>query len=111
MCDIIYYREKNSANNPCHSGSFFRTRSSHVKLNWLTLLQTNLRPYGNQDFFGVNGVVTKLKYFSYINAIMAQSIPYNFERRLGSTQLAIIKRFRKGYTFACLSRRAEHSFC
>ncbi len=111
MCDIIYYREKNSATNPCHSGSFFRTRSSHVNLNWLTLLQANLRPYGNQNVFGVNEVVTKLKYFSFINAIMAQSILCNFERRLGSTQLAIIKRLRKGYTFACLSRGAEHLFC
>ncbi len=35
------------------------------------------------SFFGVNGEVTKLKFFSYINAKMAQSILCNFERRLG----------------------------
>ncbi len=34
-------------------------------------------------FFGVNGVVTKPKYFSYMNVRMAQSILCNFERRLG----------------------------
>ncbi len=55
---------------------------SHVNLNWLILLQTNLRPYGNQVFFGENGVVTKL-YSSYVNAKMAQSILCNFKRRLG----------------------------
>ncbi len=42
-----FYREKNFANNPCQSGS------SHVNLNWLILLQANLRPYGNH-FFSVN---------------------------------------------------------
>ncbi len=34
-------------------------------------------------FFDVNGVVTKLKYFSYVNARMAQSILCNFDRRGG----------------------------
>ncbi len=75
-CDIIYYGEKNFANNPCHSGSFFRIRSSHLNLNRLILLPANRKHYGNH-FFGVNGVVTKL------NARMAQSILRNFERRLG----------------------------
>ncbi len=75
-------REKTSTSNPCHSGSFFKNRSSHVNLNWLILLPANLRPYGDH-FFGVNGVVTKLKYFSYINARMVQSILCNFERHLG----------------------------
>ncbi len=46
------------------------------------MLQTNLRPYGNQVFFGVNGVVSKL-YSSYVNARMAQSNLCNFKRRLG----------------------------
>ncbi len=82
MRDIIHCREKTSANNPCHSGPFFRIRSSHVNLNWLILLQANPRPYGNQAF-SVNGVATKLKCFSYINARMAQSVLCNFERCLG----------------------------
>ncbi len=82
-----------------------------MNLNWLILLQANLRPYGNQEFLGVNGVLTKVKFFSYTNARMGQGILCNFERRLGETQLAIIKRLRKGHTFACLSCRAEHSFC
>ncbi len=38
---------------------------------------------GKSSFFGVNGEVTKLKFFSYINARMAQSILCNFERHLG----------------------------
>ncbi len=54
-----------------------------MNLNWLIQLQANLRPYGNEDFFGVNGEVTKLKYFSSINARMVPSILCNFERRLG----------------------------
>ncbi len=82
-CDDIYCYETNSVNNPCYSWSFFRIRSSRVNFNLIILLQANLRPYGNKDFFGVNGVVTKLKYFSYMNARMAQSILCNFERRLG----------------------------
>ncbi len=86
ICYIIYYRGKNSANNPCNNESFFRIRSSHVNLNWPILLQVNLRPYGNHDFFGVNGEVTELKYFSYTNARKGQSILCNFERRLGETQ-------------------------
>ncbi len=81
MCDIIHWREKNSVYNSFHSGSFFRIRSSHVNLNWLILLQANPRPYGNQVFFGANGVVTKLTCF--INVRMAQSVLCNFERRLG----------------------------
>ncbi len=52
-------------------------------MNWLILLQANLGPYGNQEVFGENGVVIELKYFSYINARMAQSIIWNFEIRLG----------------------------
>ncbi len=35
------------------------------------------------SFFGLNGEVSKLKYFRYINARMAQGILCNFERRLG----------------------------
>ncbi len=54
-----------------------------MKFNELILLQANLGPYGNQDFFGVNEVVIKLKYFSYMNARMAQGIQCKFERRLG----------------------------
>ncbi len=53
--DIIYCREKNPVYNPCHSGSFFRIRSPHVNLNWLILLQVNLRPYGNQVFWCKQG--------------------------------------------------------
>ncbi len=78
MCDIIHGRETNFVKNPCHSAPFFRIRSSHVNLNWLTLLQANPRPYGNRFF----RVVTKRKFFSYINARMAQSSLCNFERRL-----------------------------
>ncbi len=51
-----------SGNNTCPSGAIFRIRSSHVNLNWLILLQANLRPYGSQVFF------------SYVNARMAQSV-------------------------------------
>ncbi len=80
--DDIYCHEIKSVNNPCHSGSLFRIRSSHVNLNWFILLQANLRSYGNH-FFSVNGVVTKLKCFSYINARMAPNVLSNFERRLG----------------------------
>ncbi len=82
MCDIIHCRETNSVNNPCHSGSLFRIRSSHVNLNWLILLQVNPRPYGNQVFC-VNGVVTKLTFFIYINARMAQNVLCHFGKRLG----------------------------
>ncbi len=64
-------------------GHFFRIRSSHMNLNWLIQLQANLRPYGNEDVFGVNGVITKLKYFNCSNARMVPSILCNFERRLG----------------------------
>ncbi len=46
-------------------GHFFQIRSSHVHLNWLTLLQANPRPYGNQLLY-VNGEVSKLKCISYI---------------------------------------------
>ncbi len=104
---LFIEREKNSVNNPYYSGSFFRICSSHVNLNWLVLLQANLGPF----FFGVNGVVTKLKNFGFINAGMAASILCNFGRHLGKTQLANIKRLRKGYIFACLLCRAQHSFC
>ncbi len=82
MCDIIHCREENSVNNPCHSGSFFPIRSLHVNLNWLILLQANPRLYGNQVFFCVSAVVTKLKCFTYINARMAQSVLCHFGRRL-----------------------------
>ncbi len=80
-CDNIYCHETYFVNNPCHSGSFFRILSSHVNLNWLILLQANLRPCGK--FFRVNGVVTKQKVFSHINARMAPSILCSFERHLG----------------------------
>ncbi len=79
MCEIIHGREINFVNNPCHSVPFFRIRSTHVNLNWLILLQA-LR---KSNFFGVNGVVTKLKCFNYINVRMAQSVLSHFERRLG----------------------------
>ncbi len=85
-----------------------------MNFNWLILLQASLRPYGNQDFFGVNGEVTivyKLKSFSYTSARMGQNVLCYFERRLGETKIAIIKRLRKWYTFTYLSCRAEHSFC
>ncbi len=82
MCDLIHCRAKNSVNNPCHIGSFFRIHSSHVNLNWHILLQANPGPYGNQ-FFYVSGVVTKLKCFIHIDARMAQSVLCHFGRRLG----------------------------
>ncbi len=44
---------------------------------------TETQALRKSSFFRVNGVVSKLKYFGYINARMAQSILCNFERRLG----------------------------
>ncbi len=111
-CVILFIAaRKKSANNPCHSGSFFRIRSSHVNLNWLILLQANLTPTEIEFFFVVNGIATKVKCFSYINARMAQSVLCHFERRLGLTQSTKLERLRTVNMFACLLRRAEHSFC
>ncbi len=49
MCYYLLSGE-NSTYNPRHSKAIFLFRSSHVNLNWLILLQANLRPYGSQVF-------------------------------------------------------------
>ncbi len=83
MCDIIHCREKtNPLTILVTVGHSFGFLSSCVNLKWPILLQANPRPYGIQVFFGVNGVVTKLKCFIYINARMAQSVLCHFERLL-----------------------------